>query len=202
MPKNMSIVNGVVIDDHGAEAALDGHRSEGVIMGTVVSAPSTPPARVEEEDEVKRKDEVIFVHHAVEFDDSISTLAIRYGSTIDGIMKANGLLTRDLDLLPKGCVLRIPRTHEKPLGDVQVLSNDAQSRQMLEERHRLQRRVIRDFSITHSCSTDEAAFYLEDHDFNVEDATKARSDDVRWEQSAGGREAKKQFKKKNLLKSQ
>ncbi len=192
----MSIVNGVVI---GKNSVLDGHRPEAV-MGTVVAASPVSVGGGDGDKEVERRDEMIFVQHTVEFDDSISTLAIRYGSTIDGIMKANGLLTRDLDLLPKGCVLRIPRTHEKPLGDVQVLSEEMLSRQMLEERGRLRRRVIRDFSITHSCSTDEAAFYLEDHDFNVEDATKARSDDVRWEQSAGGREAKKQFKKRSVHK--
>lgn len=173
-------------------------------MGTVVmgggGASSAPPAAtkhtvIKRVDEGDKEQGIVFAQHAVEFDDNISTLAIRYGSTIDGIMRANNLLTRDLDLLPKGCVLQIPRTHEKPLGDAQVPSSDALSRHALEERDRLRRRIVRDFSQTHACSTDEATFYLEDHDYDVASATKARHDDVHWEQSSSGRDAKKQFKK-------
>jgi hypothetical protein len=203
---------------HGA--LTDAPSSMGVVMGTVV-APSTADHRratttLLSPKKMKAKSDetsdsqcnsscrgeppsqgIIFVSHALQFDDSISTLAIRYGSTVDGIMKCNGLLTRDLDLLPKGCVLQIPRTHEKPLTSPPEMTahSAAQSRHALEERDRLRRRVVRDFCTKHEgCTMDEATFYLEDHNYNLEDATKAWNDDVAWETSASGRQAKKQFR--------
>ncbi|CUI15094.1 Hypothetical protein, putative [Bodo saltans] len=206
------VVEGVVVAQPISSTSSSSSQQQVVVMGTVVmgggggahgaSSSAPPPAATATHivikrvtDEGDKEQGIVFAQHAVEFDDNITTLAIRYGSTIDGIMRANNLLTRDLDLLPKGCVLQIPRTHEKPLGDAQVPSSDVLSRHALEERDRLRRRIVRDFSQTHACSTDEATFYLEDHDYDVASATKARHDDVHWEQSSSGRDAKKQFKK-------
>jgi LysM repeat protein len=190
------VVEGVVVQPSSTHAS-----TSGVVMGTVMeggamnSAPPPAPSANDTKTTDGKDEGILFVQHAVECDDNISTLAIRYGSTVDGIMRANHLLTRDLDLLPKGCVLQIPRTHEKPLGDAQVPSSEALSRHALEERDRLRRRIVRDFSQTHGCSMDEAAFYLDDHNYDVANATRARHDDVHWEQSSSGRDAKKQFKK-------
>lgn len=203
------LANTVIVDGVVVQAPASSHSGSSapvaipglVVMGTVVGASSAAAAphqaaksTTQPPSSAGSDEGIVFVQHAVEFDDNLTTLSIRYGSTVEGIMKANNLLTKDLDLLPKGAVLHIPRTHEKPIGDMQVPSSAALSRHALEERDRLRRRIVKDFAQTHACSAEEAAYYLEDHNFDVGNAAKARSDDVHWERSAGGQAARKQFK--------
>lgn len=121
---------------------------------------------------------ILYANHVLESTDEIGSLAIRYGSTIEGIMRANGMLSKDLDLLPVSCVLRVPLTHEKPVAQVQPAASLAD----IDHSTRvLRKRITKDFAAAHNISVEEAAFYLEDTEFDVGSAKKLLDEDIHWE---------------------
>lgn len=156
----------------------------GVVLETSdVSDTCEMPAR-------KHDNSVVFRKHFLGSDDTITALALRYGSTPEGIMRANGMITNDLDLLPLGCCLRIPVTHEKPLLWSDQHLDGSSLRHELDKQHAYRRRMVREFAERYNCSTSEAGFYLEDAQFDMKAAAQALSDDLAWEASAEGKKAK------------
>lgn len=122
------------------------------------------------------------VLHTLQKDDTMNLLVLRYGSTAECIMKANGMLSRDLELLPVGCLLRIPQV---VMGGGAVVESCRTEETEHAKRQRMQKLLIRDFMSEYpNASREEGKFYLEEADWNLAEAKKQFVEDSRWETEA------------------
>ena len=118
------------------------------------------------------------VHHVLVDGDSLMTLALRYGSSIGGIMRCNGMLSDDVDMLPLGCLLHIPLTHDASLKPQNSLGMDLQQTEL-----RRQKDLIEKFAETNGVKPHEAKYYLSDNNWCSKTAQVALREDVTWEKS-------------------
>lgn len=141
-----------------------------VAQGEVVA---TNGRKLEEEEDTTE----YLMHTLVKADTTLLALAVRYGSTEEGIMRANAMLSPDLDLLPLGCVLRVPLTHEqsiKPASDEPV-SNSSKV---------IQRKLAEELAKEHAIEVSEALFYVSEAGNDLAKATALLKDDEAWEKKA------------------
>jgi hypothetical protein len=96
-------VLGIAMDDGPLASASSPERPTRQLVKGIAVAPSLCDSTSAE-----------FVHHVLQAEDTLMGLAVRYGSDEGAIMRCNGLLTNDLDLLP----LRGRRRRNEPLPDV------------------------------------------------------------------------------------
>ena len=116
------------------------------------------------------------VSHELTRADTLTGLAIRYGSTPEGIIRASGLLGGDLDLLPVGTVLTVPiSTVASPIATQVAGLPDA------DDEARLRNLAVRAFCDRHGCPAAEASYYLSEHKWSVDAASRHFDDDRRWE---------------------
>ena len=156
-----------------AGATLARVEEEPPVVGTVLEA---GPSRCDDQDDLCKKQ--LVVNHILQSDDTLASLALRYGSRPEDIMRANALIHSDLDLLPLHCILKVPLT----LDAVSTARKDASMQRdhtvPLQER---QQRLANLFSQEFMVPVEEALFYLLDNDFDAASARKALLEDQDWE---------------------
>mmetsp|Transcript_55371 Transcript_55371/g.63583 ORF Transcript_55371/g.63583 Transcript_55371/m.63583 type:complete len:203 (+) Transcript_55371:51-659(+) len=173
------IVTGVVVSPSAIPSVAP------IVIGTVVEevVALTTSTTKQQEDAAKAKQEgmISFAFHVLTAEDEhLASLALRYGSTVEDIMKCNHMIHRDLDLLPLGCVLRIPLTHEAAV----YYGKHKQHHSLRHEKEvttQAQQLMVRDFAVKMNCSKEEARYYLEVADFDVKSAEQQLREDLAWE---------------------
>jgi hypothetical protein len=145
------------------------------VLGVVVEE-YRPRSRNVAQPAAEKSGSVEYAQHILAAEDTLTSLAVRYGSTIDGIMRANGMISRDLDLLPLRCILQIPLSHECPLS----YSPHDSGRD--DDGGAKRQRAVREFADACGCPRGEAQFYLECSGFDFGSAAKELWSDRRWEE--------------------
>lgn len=129
---------------------------------------------------------VMFIRHDVDIHvDTLTGISLRYHISSDQLKQANKLRS-DEELWTRTHIL-IPYKGQK--------FEEPNEEERLRRLQQLQQRYIRRFVKLHRCSQEEATLYLEQNQFDFEEASVEYEDDLRWE-----RENSHSFKKSTIVK--
>eukprot|EP00760_Papus_ankaliazontas_P002956 PhM_4_TR11346/c0_g1_i1/m.55690 len=122
-----------------------------------------------------------YVDHLIDRHDTLLGLSVRYDTTEDCIMRLNGMLVKDLDLLPPKTRLRI----EPGKRWVPMPTNSHNTKVEIAEEHRSAMRSMQMLlgSAGETVSKDECTYYLSSNDWDVVRAMHERKEDLAWERA-------------------
>jgi len=124
-------------------------------------------------DEASAGDGVVMVRHLVAKTDTLAGLSLRYGVKVDDIKQANNLTSQSIFAHK---YLLVPNPARMPAPE--ELSNTVMPKDGKKSI------AVERFLVAAKCDRDEANYYLEDHDFDVQRALAAFRADLEWEKNA------------------
>lgn len=139
------------------------------------------------EDELDENKLPAYIIHQRNADDTLSSLSIAYGVTIQAIKQRNGIFCDDLDFFDKSEVI-IPFPTIRVAKNVTIV--DIRSEQQRKEF------VVGVFRKVKQVCEEEAHYYLSLHDFDFAKAVQEYEEDIAWEKQQGEKKAKKLAKKR------
>eukprot|EP01006_Ploeotia_vitrea_P065850 TRINITY_DN93919_c0_g1_i1.p1 TRINITY_DN93919_c0_g1~~TRINITY_DN93919_c0_g1_i1.p1 ORF type:complete len:234 (-),score=27.97 TRINITY_DN93919_c0_g1_i1:6-707(-) len=124
-----------------------------------------------------------WIHYTPKTDDTLTLLAIRHDTTVENIQQVNNLLTTDLDLLPSGTQLVLPKL------DTPIVDSEPAKRRILVDLDVCRQRCLVQASKrirTDGMTLDEAKYYLLSNNDNIGEAFQEWKADHTWEENQGG----------------
>ncbi|KAF0977230.1 hypothetical protein FDP41_003883 [Naegleria fowleri] len=132
------------------------------------------------------------VIHKIQPDDTLTSIALKYGVTEEAIKLKNRILSSDLSIYNK-TELEIPDPTQLPKEHLKPEEMTEEERQKLEERKKAFALTL--FMKLCCVSEDEARYYLSVHDFNFKEAVNELRSDLEWEKEYHEKLEKKKRKK-------
>ncbi|KAG2387378.1 hypothetical protein C9374_001710 [Naegleria lovaniensis] len=133
------------------------------------------------------------VIHKIQPDDTLTSIAIKYGVNEEAIKLKNRILSSDLSIYNK-TELEIPDPTQLPKENLTFEEMSEEERQKLEERKKAFALTL--FMKLCCVSEDEARYYLSVHDFNFKEAVNELRSDLEWEKEYQEKLEKKKRKKR------